>query len=80
MVGNENERLDTRRLCAALLEYGAAAQRYFDHNEDSLCRSGLNAYSPEAFLGDHLKTATGESGDLCQKIAVYGEMARQRFS
>ena len=229
MVGNENERLDTRRLCAALLEYGAAAQLYFDHNEDSLVneglnlqeqynlvydksylnglnvtdharglvktldgvkkgvsykkatlnlqgairmsvgynidasiidwnqvekaevlfwtedriagidslayelhnytyshelrpknaedtvelgdyrsisdhiqakdlgktmfyccrivmedgtvyRSGLNAYSPEAFLGDHLKTATGEIGDLCQKIAVYGEMARQRFS
>ena len=229
MVGNENERLDTRRLCAALLEYGAAAQLYFDHNEDSLVneglnlqeqynlvydksylnglnvtdharslvstldgvktgvsykkatlnlqgairmsvgynidetvidwtevekaevlfwtedriagidslayelhnysyshelrpknaedtvelgdyrsisdhiqakdlgktmfyccrivmkdgsvyRSGLNAYSPEAFLGDHLKTATGEIGDLCKKIAVYGEMARQRFS
>ena len=229
MVGNENERLDTRRLCAALLEYGAAAQLYFNHNEDSLVnaglnlqeqygltydssylnglnvtdharslvstldgvkkgvsykkatlnlqgairmsvgynidasiidwnqvekaevlfwtedriagidslayelhnytyshelrpknaedtvelgdyrsisdhiqakdlgktvyyccrivmedgtvyRSGLNAYSPEAFLGDHLKTATGEIGDLCKKIAVYGEMARQRFS
>ena len=48
--------------------------------DGSVYRSGLNAYSPEAFLSDHLKTATGEIGDLCRMIAVYGEMARQRFS
>jgi hypothetical protein len=48
--------------------------------DDSVFCSGLVYYSPEAFLNDHLKNSTGEIVTLCERIAVYGEMARLRFS
>ena len=36
MLNNLNEREDSRYVCAALLEYGAAAQTYFDYKADEL--------------------------------------------
>lgn len=33
--------VSTKAVCAALLEYGAAAQRYFDYNTDKMVNSGL---------------------------------------
>ena len=47
--------------------------------DGTVFRSGLNWYSPEAFVADSI---AGESGavDVCKAIAVYSEMARIRFA
>ena len=46
--------------------------------DGTIYRSGLNWYSPEAFVADSI---AGESGaiDVCKAIAVYSEMAKNRF-
>lgn len=47
--------------------------------DGNVYRSGLGYYSPEAFVDDHLNQSTGQIVDTCERIAVYGEMARRRF-
>ena len=48
-------------------------------NDGTVYRSGLVYYSPEAFVADHLASSEGQIIDICERIAVYSEMARIRF-
>ncbi len=48
--------------------------------DGTVYRSGLAYYSPEAFVADHLQSSTGQIVTVCERIAVYSEMARIRFS
>lgn len=47
--------------------------------DGTVYRSGLGYYSPEQFVQDHLNNSEGQILDVCERIAVYSEMARQRF-
>jgi hypothetical protein len=48
--------------------------------DGTVYRSGLGYYSPEQFVADHLSdNSFGLVDDVCERIAVYSEMARQRF-
>ena len=50
-------------------------------NDGTVYRSGLGYYSPEQFVLDHLKQVDGTLIEtVCERIAVYGEMARIRFA
>jgi hypothetical protein len=48
-------------------------------NDGTVYRSGLGIYSPEAFVADHLEQSSGQIVTVCERIAVYSEMARIRF-
>lgn len=48
-------------------------------NDGTVYRSGLGIYSPEAFVADHLEQSSGQIVAVCERIAVYSEMARIRF-
>lgn len=45
MLDNASEREDTRNVCAALLAYGAEAQKYFDYNTDALVTTAPDKYT-----------------------------------
>lgn len=50
-------------------------------NDGTVYRSGLGYYSPEKFVEDHLNDGVDNKADpVCERIAVYGEMARKRFA
>jgi len=48
---------------------------------NTVYRTGLNVYSPEAFVADILKAETDTlRAEVCRRIAVYSEMARRCFA
>ena len=48
-------------------------------SDGTVYRSGLGYYSPEAFVADTLADSGSNAHEVCERIAVYGEMARIRF-
>ena len=47
--------------------------------DGTVYNSGLAYYSPEAFVGDHIRTSTGQVVTVCERIMVYSEMAKRLF-
>ena len=47
--------------------------------DGTVYRSGLNYYSPEAFVADTIKTPEARGYQTACAVGVYSEMARIRF-
>lgn len=68
ILGNLNEREDTRAVCAALLTYGAAAQTQFGYKTDALVTEGVDLSAYDLSFKDEYISALPTTSEIDQYI------------